>query len=63
MKRIIFGLAIAALVAAVAITGMFWWSAGPKPGPHRVTIEEGSTLTSVATQLEAQGVIPGTSKT
>jgi len=63
MKRIIFGLAVAGLLAAVAMVGMFWWSAGPKPGPHRVTVEEGSTLASVARQLEEQGVIPGTADT
>ncbi len=63
MKRIIFGLAVAALVTAVAMTGMFWWSAGPEPGPHRVMVEEGSTLASVAQQLEEQGAIPGTATT
>lgn len=63
MKRIAFGLAVTGLIAAVAMIGMFWWSSGPKPGPHRVVIEEGSTLTSVARYLEEQGVIPGTAKT
>ncbi|HVF36491.1 MAG TPA: endolytic transglycosylase MltG [Sphingomicrobium sp.] len=40
-----------------------WASSGPKPGPHRVTVEEGSTLASVARKLAAQGVIPGTATT
>ena len=61
--RKLFGLAIVALVAAVAAVGMLWWSAGPKPGPHRVTVEEGSTLASVARQLDAAGVIPGNAST
>ena len=61
--RKLFGLAILALIAAVAAVGMLWWSAGPKPGPHRVTVEEGSTLASVARQLEAEGIIPGNAKT
>ena len=61
--RKLFGLAILVLIAAVAAVGMLWWSAGPKPGPHRVTVEEGSTLASVARQLEAEGVIPGNART
>jgi UPF0755 protein len=42
---------------------LLWASPGPKPGPHRVAIEEGSTLASVARQLDEQGIIPGTAKT
>ena len=42
---------------------MLWWSAGPKPGPHRVTVEEGSTLASVAKQLDSAGIIPGNATT
>ena len=61
--RKLFGLAIIALVAAVAAVGMLWWSAGPKPGPHRITVEEGSTLASVARQLDAAGIIPGNATT
>lgn len=61
--RKLLGLAILGLIAAVAAVGMLWWSAGPKPGPHRVTVEEGSTLASVARQLEAKGAIPGNAKT
>ena len=61
--RKLLGLAILGLLAAVAAVGMLWWSAGPKPGPHRVTVEEGSTLASVARQLEAKGAIPGNATT
>ncbi|MGH6783523.1 MAG: endolytic transglycosylase MltG, partial [Sphingomicrobium sp.] len=61
--RKLLGLAILGLIAAVAAVGMLWWSAGPKPGPHRVTVEEGSTLASVARRLEAQGAIPGNATT
>ena len=56
MKRIIFALVVVGLIAAVAMVGMFWWSAGAKAGPHRVVVEEGSTLASVASQLERQGL-------
>ena len=61
--RKLFGLAIIAVVAAIAAVGMMWWSAGPKPGPHRVTVEEGSTLASVARQLDTAGIIPGNATT
>ena len=61
--RKLFGLVIVALIAAVVAVGMLWWSAGPKPGPHRITVEEGSTLASVARQLEDQGAIPGNATT
>jgi len=61
--RKLFGLAILVLIAAVAAVGTLWWSAGPKPGPHRVTVEEGSTLASVARELEAEGIIPGNART
>jgi UPF0755 protein len=57
---------IAALLGLLAGAGSFWllWaSPGPTAGPHRVTIEEGSTLASVASKLEAKGVIPGTART
>jgi UPF0755 protein len=61
--RKLFGLAIIVLVAATAAVGMLWWSAGPKAGPHRITVAEGSTLASVARQLEAGGLIPGNATT
>ena len=61
--RKLFGLAIIAVIAAIAAVGMLWWSAGPKPGPHRITVEEGSTLASVARQLDAAGIIPGNART
>ncbi|MEO8175112.1 MAG: endolytic transglycosylase MltG [Sphingomicrobium sp.] len=40
--------------------GLLWWSAGPTPGPHHIVVEEGSSLTSVARQLDQAGAIPGT---
>ena len=61
--RKLFGLAIIVLVAAVAAVGMLWWSAGPKAGPHRIVVEEGSTLASVARQLDAANIIPGNATT
>jgi UPF0755 protein len=53
------GLVLAALVAVYFL----WWGPGPKAGPHRIIIEEGSTVGSVARQLDKQGAIPGSART
>ncbi|WP_458388990.1 endolytic transglycosylase MltG [Sphingomonas sp. F9_3S_D5_B_2] len=42
---------------------MLWWTAGPKPGPHTVVVQQGSTIASVARQLEKAGAIPGSART
>ncbi|MBA3835160.1 MAG: endolytic transglycosylase MltG [Sphingomonas sp.] len=42
---------------------MLWASAGPKPGPHTILVEEGSSLARVADQLVAAGAVPGTATT
>ncbi|HEU5481521.1 MAG TPA: endolytic transglycosylase MltG, partial [Sphingomicrobium sp.] len=64
MKRLLLiggggGLLFAALVAI----GIFWWSAGPKPGPHTIIVKEGATLANVAEQLHEMGAIPGSATT
>ena len=51
------------LVAGAGGFWLLWASPGPQEGPHRVTVEEGATLASVARQLDGQGVIPGTATT
>jgi UPF0755 protein len=63
LRRLILVAALLGLLAGAGGFWLLWASPGPKPGPHRVTIEEGSTLASVARQLDAEGVIPGTEKT
>ena len=63
LRRLIVIIAVLALVAGTAGFWRLWVAAGTKPGPHRVIIEEGSTLATVARQLEAEGIIPGTAKT
>lgn len=63
LRRLILVVALLGLLAGAGGYWMFWAASGPKPGPHRVTIEEGSTLASVARQLEGQGVIPGSATT
>jgi UPF0755 protein len=51
------------VLAALLIVYFLWWAPGPKPGPHTIVIAEGSTLTSVARQLDKQGAIPGSAGT
>jgi UPF0755 protein len=63
LRRLILIAAVLGLVSGTAAFWRLWLAAGPVPGPHRVTVEEGSTVASVARQLEVQGVIPGTSRT
>jgi UPF0755 protein len=53
------GLVLAALVAVYFL----WWGPGPKPGPHTIIVEEGSTVGTVARQLDKQGAIPGSART
>ena len=63
LRRLILVAAVLGLVAGTAAFWRLWIAAGPAPGMHRITVDEGSTLASVARQLEAQGVIPGTART
>jgi UPF0755 protein len=53
------GVILASLIAIYSL----WWAPGPKPGPHTVIVQEGSTLASVARQLEREKVIPGSART
>jgi UPF0755 protein len=62
VKRPLWVAAAFALAALVAIY-VLWWGPGPKPGPHTVIIQEGSTLGSAARKLEKEGAIPGTART
>ncbi|HET9353506.1 MAG TPA: endolytic transglycosylase MltG [Sphingomicrobium sp.] len=63
LKRLLLIVAVLGLVAGTATYWRLWLASGPAPGPHRVKVEEGSTLASVARRLEEQGVIPGTART
>lgn len=62
MKRLALpaaGLVLAALIALYFL----WWGAGPKPGPYTIIVKEGSSVASVARELEAKGAIPGSART
>lgn len=62
-RRIIIGGALLALLAASATYWLLWASPGPRPGPHTVIVEEGSSLAKVADALVAKGAVPGTATT
>jgi UPF0755 protein len=62
VKKLV-ALGVLALFAALVAIWFLWWSPGPKPGPHTVIVEEGSSLAAVASQLEKQGAIPGSATT
>ena len=62
MRRLLLGVA-GLLLAALSIVYLLWWGPGPKPGPQTITVQEGSSLGTVARKLEKAGAIPGTAKT
>ncbi len=63
LRKAILIAAVLGLLVGGGTFWMLWASAGPKPGPHTIVVEEGSTLSSVARQLEAAGAIPGSART
>ena len=62
-RRAIPTMLILGLFLAVGIYWTLWAASGPKPGPHTIIIEEGSTLGSVSRKLEKAGAIPGSART
>ena len=63
MKRLLLAGAAALVLAALVAIYLFWWAPGPKPGPHDIIVTEGSTVSSVARQLDKAGAIPGSART
>ena len=59
LRRLIIGTLLIGLIAVGAAYATLWGSAGPKPGPHRIVVAEGSSLGKVADQLVAAGAVPG----
>jgi UPF0755 protein len=53
------GLLLAGLVAIY----LLWWGPGPSAGPHTIIIQDGSSVGSVARQLDKLGAIPGNART
>ncbi len=50
-------------LAVLALLYVLWWGPGPADKPQTLIVEEGSTLSKVARQLDRQGAIPGTART
>ena len=63
LRRAIIIAVILGLLVGAGTYWFLWAAAGPKPGPHTIIVEEGSTLASVAQQLEKAGAIPGSATT
>ncbi len=63
MRRILLIGAAGIVLAALLAVYMLWWAPGPKPGPHTIIVQEGSTVGSVARLLEKQGAIPASART
>jgi len=63
LRRLIIIAAVLAVIGGGATYWLLWAAAGPKPGPHTIIVEEGSSLARVAGQLEKAGAIPGSART
>ena len=63
MRKLVLGLAALVLLAVLGATTLLWWGSGPKPGPHTLIVEEGSSVAKVAGQLAKLGAIPGSATT
>ena len=59
LRRLIFIVALLGLIVGAGGYWILWASAGPKPGPHAIVVEEGASLAKVAGQLVAAGAVPG----
>jgi UPF0755 protein len=61
VRRLIVAVGALALTAFIGLY-FLWWGPGPKPGPHPIMVQEGSSLGSVARKLAKAGAIPGTAE-
>jgi UPF0755 protein len=63
LRRILIGGIGLGLLALAGAYFLLWASAGPKPGPHTIVVEQGSSLAKVTNQLVAAGAVPGSATT
>jgi UPF0755 protein len=61
VRRLLLAVGVIALAAFVGLY-LLWWGPGPKPGPHTIIVQEGSSLGTVARRLEKEGAIPGSAR-
>ena len=63
LRRAVLIAAVLGLLVGAGGFWMFWLAPGPKPGPHKIVVKEGSTLGYVAAELDEAGAIPGSART
>ena len=59
LRRALIILVALGLLTGIGVYWLFWIAPGPKAGPQTIVVKEGSTVGSVARQLEEAGAIPG----
>ena len=57
MRRALLIGAAGLVLAVLAAIWIFWWAAGPKPGPHTIVVKEGATVGSVATAIQPRRLV------
>ena len=62
-KRLLAGGAILALLALASTYWLLWATPGPSKGPHRLVVEEGTSLYRLSGDLARQGLVPGNART
>jgi len=63
LRRAVIIAAVLGLLVGAGGYWMLWLAPGPKPGPHKIVVKEGSTLNYVVAELDEAGAIPGSAKT
>jgi UPF0755 protein len=63
LKRAIIIAAVLGLLAGATGFWLLWLAPGPHAGPHTLIVKEGSSVASVANDLEKIGAIPGSATT
>jgi UPF0755 protein len=63
LRRAVLIAAVLGLLVGAGGFWLFWLAPGPKPGPHKIIVKEGSTLGYVAAELDEAGAIPGSART
>ena len=59
LRRALIVVAALGLLAGLGVYWLFWAGSGPNPSPHTIVVKEGSSVGSVARQLDELGAIPG----
>src|SRR5438094_650339 len=63
IKRLLAGGAILALLVLASLYWLLWAGPGPATGPHRLVVEEGTSLYRLSDDLVREGLVPGNART